>query len=630
MLAAYVIFLLTAFGMGAWFVGLSLGLTHAAGTFLAVIVLFVLTTFLGVGVAAAAWAVLIAALLGLGVAAYRLRHRRVTVADALHPACLMSLVTGAVIAAAAPDGPYVPHAWDEMSGWVTWMKQILAADVWYSDEMMDGFPHYPKGWPLIAVYPQVFQTGFDGVRAIAVAAVMHTAMLGALYDLFRSLPAVQRLPNTTAVIAGWGTLLVLLLVEATWILVPGSLEVERPILYGVVATVIIGFMASREAEPPRAVWAAFAVALAATISFKTSMAAMFAPAAVFALASPGSWSIRLRRLVVVLAPAVALVFAWSQVGTAPLPSGSGQPVVGVVETILGVSEAALRYALAYKTPVFAVALLGLVWIAVAERGLWLLLFAGIAFALTYHIGLIMLYVFAMGIDTSGLYPSLERYVRLPIRLLHVFGGLVFIYAVLRTVTGRWPAIADNIVAKGAGGVAAAVLAVWIYNGAGTIVADLDRKRFEDQLNVTRILQVRDEAGALHGLIAAEELKTPTIVIITQGDFGYWHNVAGFYSVRDGRDGPVQVFRHSPTFSWGATSEDVWMRSATVEEMRDYFRSFPILWPIVIDAWIAPILGSLADTPACADAPTDHFFVRDPAAPSGFRCLLKASLPVSFQ
>lgn len=621
MITAFLITILTAGGIACAFTGLSMGAALAAGAAILVLALFILTTLADFAVTASAWAVAAVAVAGWIYAGLRLLRTGLGAPiTAAHPAIVLTLIISAVFAVVAPDGPYLPHAWDEMSGWATWMKQILAANVWYSDAMMDGFPHYPKGWPLLAVYPQVFMEGFDGARAIAVATALQIAVLAALYDAFRSLPALRSAPAGTSSTAAWAIVLALVAIEAMWKVVPNSLEVERPILYMTVALFAVGIIASIKDKPTA--WVALGVILAATLSMKTSMVSAFVPTLVFTTTSPGTVRQRALRSAAIVMPGVALVIGWNLIGKPPVPSPTGLVMAPLGETLMGFGSVFWGYLTAYKAPVTAVATVGFAWAILFDRGMWRLPVAWLAFACIYIAGLIALYLFVMHASPTEAFPSLQRYVRLPVRLYHVFGCALFLYEAFRLLRNKLPNLADARIAHGVAALAFVAVAGLIYMRAGSDVADLDIKAHEDQTNVHRNMQVRDEATALSTLIAASGYETPMVAVIAQGDDGAWHNAAGFYSVNTSRQGPVQIYRHLPSWSWGETAINAWMQTTTADDMAAQFKATDIVWPLVVDDWMRSVLARLADTQACATNPTDYFLVRDADRPSGFRCVLK--------
>lgn len=622
MTTAYLITLWTMGGLACAFVGLPAGIALAAGAATTVLLMFAMTTLVGMSVTATAWTVAIIAAMGWAFGVRRAFPVRPSAAPLAHPALLLSALCAAIFAFAAPDAPYLPHAWDEMSGWATWMKQILAADVWYSDAMMDGFPHYPKGWPLIAIYPQVFMSGFDGSRSIAVATVLHIAVLAALFDMIRALPAIRTAPGPTRTIAAWGIVLVLILVEATWKAIPVSLEVERPILYATVALFAVGMYGHVSERTNGMPWLALAAILAATVSMKTSMVSAFVPALVFLAASEGSPRRRLVRTVAVVLPALTVVLGWSLIGKPPVPSGDGLTMAPLGETLAGFARTALGYVTTYKAPVVAIATLGFAWALLRDRKMWILPAAWAAFTGVYMIGLIFLYLYVMHPNAVEAYPSLQRYIRLPVRLYHVFGCILFLHEAFRLISAQWPRLIGSRAARGLATVACLALAGWIYAHAARDVADLDTKAGEDQRNIGRTLQIRDEAAALNAMIETRGLRTPMVAIVAQGDDGFWHNVAGYYSVDTARTGPVQLYRHLRGWSWGPTHANTWMSATTPDDLIALFKTTDVIWPFVVDDWMKSVLARLADSPDCAARPTRYFLFRDETAPTGFGCVLK--------
>jgi hypothetical protein len=650
-IAGLAVFLALAAGFGLPFTALGLGGALALGATLTLLTLFCATVFAGLAVSSAVWLTLGLALI-TGAVGWRMCRPSLPLWWATHPAlCLPLLVVVTGLIAGVPS--YLPVNWDEMSGWATWVRQILAADVWWRADMQSSYAGYTKGWPILAAaMNRLLGSGELGIGIGALTA-WHALVLGAAYDV--TIRMLERRPGLAAPTRrglAWVFLLVLVLGEASWKLLPHSYLVEDPQLYTAIAFLCFGAMALQAPAAGRTRLLALAAAglsMAAAYSVKTPMAALAAAALVFLVMTPANarraslaaiqrplrprpsgrtpapgegqtgrsihWPAviagdrrRLASTTALFLPLAVVMLGWSLVRP-PLPSDSLDLQAGLAALPGILSRLMVQfpaYLLSWKLPMTAVGVLGLV-VALGRRGgddradRRGLAAALVAYSLVVWIGLIPLYTFVIGSWEEAL-PSLPRYMGVPLRLIHLFGCLL-----VGVELAGWAGKLAPVLrwADGRAGRAALLLAIAALTGVQAVMTARAIAAMGDHPDFGReaFLQVRkvvDAVPAITLALARSGEIRPDVAVIDQGGDGFAVVILQHYSVRGPGDSQADVHRFHvvPAWSFGPQPTNGWMRKADGEAFRSTIAKAPVIWINHLDPWaraeLSPLVGDCAD------------------------------------
>ncbi|MEK9644362.1 MAG: hypothetical protein VW547_02350 [Alphaproteobacteria bacterium] len=566
-----------------------------------------------------------------------------------HPAVVLPVVAGIVMLARGFDS-YSLYSWDEFASWVYWPREAFALDTYFADGMNWQSLLYTQGWPMAVLFPQTPFAQFEPVRGAAVAVVWHAALLGLFYDALnahvrRALPA---LPTTTRALLGWLVVLTLLALESTWTLMPQLLLIEKPQIYMIAASLAFLLLAlatdDGDAERNRCVLGA-GIALAGAYLVKVTALGAVLPTALAVLLIPAArratggfdWRGAGRRLALLLAPVATVYVWWSVFRPYDAPPGcladpfaltvsGGDAARRAADAAGRLAAAAGAYVLAYKLPLSLIGLAGLA-VAVFDRRLAPVAWAIAAYATIYFLSLIPLYVwcYGSGYELQKL-DSLQRYLRVPLRILHLLGpGLLFLAvlralgragppALIRPLAGRTFLVAATVLVAAAG-----TYQVFAIDAAIGNAAVRDREPAE---TVATIDAVERDADRLIGLTGTLEFDAPPkVTMIAQGQVGFELRIARYRALSE-RRGRRFHYRIESAYSWGPKAANQWMHAISAERLAAHFRDRDILWPIETNAWVRGVIGRLVADNACAGAPESYFLVRSRGGDADFRCVPK--------
>lgn len=594
MIAGLLLTLALTAGFALPFTALGLGGAMALGAAILTLALFSATVFAGLAVSTAGWLVMAAS---AASAVFGLRRAAPSWDWLFHPVALIPLLIAATaLAVGVPE--YLPVNWDEMSGWASWVRQIMAADTWLRADMESAYAHYTKAWPILAAVVNRVAGGGGLSAGIGTLAALHTVALGAFYDLAARLFSRHLAPATGRALV-WVVLLVLLTGEASWKLVPHSYLIEHPQLYPAIGFLCLASLALGRKGDMLAWWATGLV-LASAYAVKTPMAALATSALVMTALVPER---RLRVACGLFVPLALVVVGWS-LAAPPQPTS---PITWdperLTEVLARLAVDFPAYLFSWKLALTAVGALGMaaaLWPTKArtheERGLA----AGLAaFTVTVWVGLIPLYLFVISPGSEETLPSLPRYMGVPLRLIHLFGPLLAM-AALTSLTARVPLVrrlADSRAAMPMLVVAALALA-----GLQTVLVsreiaamadhpDFGSEAMDEVRRVVAIMPAIDRAVALSG----EE--RPRLLVLDQGMPGFASVIVHHYSIRAPGTSSAHVHRFELMRHWsyGPAPVNGWMLRANSAQFREIVGMARILWLSRMDAWsaneLAPLIGT---------------------------------------
>ncbi|CUW38068.1 protein of unknown function [Magnetospirillum sp. XM-1] len=417
--------LLSALGLGTWALpGMGAGVRACVGIALVSMALMVGHSVAGLPLAPLAWG-----LFGLGLGG--LWRCRPVPADLLHP-LLVFTAAFSILVLVRGGVSYVPWGDDEFINWLTPAKQLFLARWQFAPHILFSNPSYPPAWPALLSLPSVLAGRFSQDMAGLVPFALHVAFLGLVFDIARS--RLDRLSS-------WGFVLFALAVEISWRLLPLNLLSEQPQVYAESAVfLLLLWTAWAKGEERRGLLAA--AGLMAAQGYLIKAAGIVAvPALALAAAWPllSCWRDLRRRLapavfdmILLAAPVAAVYLIWARMA----PGSSCSTSLGSYLSVKGIADLAVdragplseyvravaAYYGSYKVPLSVVALAGL-GLGLARAASRAAILAVLAYFALYLGALFWSYQ-TCPVNFNYYLSSLERYILVPLRVLHAVGLMV--------------------------------------------------------------------------------------------------------------------------------------------------------------------------------------------------------------
>lgn len=637
-------------GLGAWFPILSPGIRFLLGGALVPLGLFIASYVIGIPLSASAWAISIAAAAGFAIRFGVYRERPDWPALAVHPVAVLALVA-AIIVGLNGHGEYLIYSWDEFSNWLYWTQEAWLVDSISQPEMSWHAMGYVQGLSLALVFPQMFFAHFEPARSLVMPLLWHLALMATIYDVANGiLKRSFGIAPFTARMAAWLLVLGALSVEATWTLLPQLILSEKPQIYflaGITGLVILALFDDEEG-------ASFALALGigvlAAVSYLIKVAFLtFVPSLVLFAAAliwirptgPGFRSgianrRNLARLAAILGPLFVVYVGWHVF--LPFERQAGcltdlRALLGIVRTATGASETVFpelllrlsAYISSFKPWLSAVAVLGFA-AALFDRRSAVIAGGFVLYAGAYIASLFLLYAACFTGYEAETFASLQRYSRVPIRLIHLSGLVLALIVSAKFLSQKYGGaffgwIETRPVRVAALGVLAVLFSHQVVAFKGAMRNAFERGR-EPPVTVDLVSRVRSEAMALRAMIGQKGPRRPRVGIIAQGSDGFEFVQARYWSLANDRRGRVTLYRIVPPYSWGPKKTNLWMAETDQQLLKAHLGSLDIIWPIRTDAWINAVISQLTRDSACASNPTRYFLVATGQPGHTMRCIKK--------
>lgn len=551
----------------------------------------------------AAWLVVAAA--GLGAAKAIIRR---DLAAINHPVPALGAVI--VIMAGISAGDYVIFAWDEWSNWLAWVRQVVVTDAILTPEMILTTRGDPPGWILALAFPGLL-TGFhQNIQGVAVGAALHLGLIGVVFDL-AGLWLARRTGWETgrARLAAWLVVLSLLSVEASWRLVPLLQLIEEPQMWLLCVPVLVALAWPTLTESER-VAAAFAAGLAGAAAwlFKTSFVTFlpsFLLLGIMAIVlAPG------RRAIVGILWLSPLALVWGSWAVLDIPGRcaasttaiiarglAGDPIYGEppLALLTRLLQAIGHFVTTWKWPLTLVSAIGLAAAMRSRHGV-VVGVALIGFCVVFIIGLYSGMATCFTAEEVAILASHARYLRVPLRVIHVAGLAIIMVALLSLPFARRlpvPLLAALLLA----------LMAWQVGQIHRSLAEIASRPNLGAERRAEIDAVTQDAERLRQVLAERPGLGVTATLLMQPPGDPWPQ-AVYEGLGRGRgeDGPV--FRIDPVI--GSPP------NGAVE-------SALIIWPLAPAAGVMDSLREKISDPVCRNAIRNHFLVR--AKPSDeFACI----------
>jgi len=626
-------------GLGVWFSGAGLGASFFLGSVLIPLTLFLGTTILGINLSWVGWVIVLFAVIGYLKASrhFNLQWKHDCYQYLAHPIFVLPALI-LIVGSTGGESTYLLWSFDEFSSWGSWAKQIFVADTSWREDMTAIYRNYPKGWPMVIAFAQLPFTGFDELRGIAFLALFHVAFLALSFDVIRCVVEKEtNISKKVSFLFAWSTILILLLVEVSWKLLPPSLLIERPVLYWSLGLFVLAFLAWYKEKSRTTIFIGMGLTLASALALKTPATSLIIPAALIGLiywkSQENKTEISFLKFVTYLfLPVVITAVSWviySQTGKVSLGFRillDENSVTKFFALSTLIKEALLSYIISYKSPLTGLGLIGLFsafWFP-KQRAIVAVM---LIYILLSWMALWPLYIFNIGGSEYEVLPSFQRYARLPIRMVHFF-GLVFLtinlFTYLKLKNFHW----SQLILKEKSLIRIGFLTILMLGSFQ--VWSLDRSYLDmglrdygstttDLTRAKRIREFRRQSEGFNSLIKKLNLSTPTTLFISQGGNGFVERMAKYYSITDQKNSKIHLYHFQPGWSWGPESTNQWMRKTTNKKFGNLISSSDIIWPHKLDSWSIKILSNYIDDKNCRQNLTKYFVVK---TRNNFKCYFK--------
>ena len=448
---------------------------------------------------------------------------------------------------------------------------------------------YPPGLPLGMLAVQAWFDRFDEMRLLAVQTAWHTGLLALAWEMVRQ--RVARISTLPPVVIAWAVILLLLAAEASWTLVPQLLQAEKPQVYFLTSAFLLLMMARLDQEESVAAMLAAGLCLTGAYLIKTTV--MAAVPAFLVIAMIEGW--RRRRVapaIAMLLPMAAVWLGWKVLAPAVAGCAAGPEAIftgiGLEETPAQLAARFLpavgAYLAGFKPVVSLLAVTGLA-LGLRNRALRLPLGGLLAYVAVYMVGLYVMYLLCILGYEGQILASLQRYVRLLLRVAHGLGLILLALELLPllrrplVLPPRWVVPAAFL-----------LLGLWQIHAIGRSLDNLHDRRHEDDWRQT-VLAIRDGAQALRRRLPATD-QPPQVVLVAQGSQGGERVMARYEELADRRGGPLRHWRTAIQFSRGPVATNEWMRSGGEAEALAELAAADVLWLVRLDGWVTTVLRRL--------------------------------------
>ncbi len=573
-------------------------------------------------------------LLGLGL--YRNRDELSWWKILSHPVTVFCVLLVALAWWQGPAG-YLPYAWDEYTNWLGASKQIFFKDTWIAPDMHYPHPEYPPGWRLLVIYPSLVLGRYDEYHALFTLSVMHFGFLGMVFEVIEAtLKSRSRWSAATRRLLSWAILLCLILVEATWKLIPQDVLIERPQIYLFTAGILLAVLAGERKTDRLGLAAGLGLIMAFGYLIKSSMI-VFIPSLLliggYLVLREVNWSRQFTArqfknsvliVALVVLPFVATYLSWQALKTGSRCNSSILQLLQPDSLTLIVGEQAGRigadymsalfgYLFSYKAPVTLFAVLSLGW-ALRDARWRLGVLTLIVFIGTYILALYWNYLVCADWFNDYL-SSLQRYIRVPLRSLHLIGLMFGLMATVLLLEKRFAATARIFAPALPAGVALLMaFTVWQANAA---LRETHQRRLEPYL-AARVNLVREQLPALVSLTSKEAIKRPKILIISSAENEFDALVAGYLTIAIDPERALLPFAFS---SLQIRKAGINYGNAPVSDagIRAILEQNNVIWPLESFPALRDALLEMTGNASCAERPTDYFIVAGPNDGNSYSC-----------
>ena len=541
---------------------------------------------------------------------------------------------------------YLAYSWDEYANWLGVSKHIFFQNALLSPGISYAHPEYTPGWRLLGAYPSLLQGKFNEYHSLFMLSILHFSFLGLVYEsIYIILKNRLQASKFDIRILAWSILLLLILAEATWKLIPTDMLVERPQIYLVCSCILILVIASELKK----YWLILAGCLGILISFgyliKSSMIVFLPTSLIIAgyfiytqltsfIKVPESPRKKLfdSLLIVFLitVPVVTTYLIWSELKTTNRCTTSlirllDPELLGKIsldragQLAKDFISAIYQYLINYKLPITLISLTSLLWMLSTPK--WrVTAIAILSFCVVYCTSLYWNYLMC-GDGFNSYLSSLERYIRIPLRVLHLtgllFGLILVILKLKRELKDLFGRNANRRVLYGIYLTSTVLLITGTIFQANLSFKETYQRDEEPYLN-ERVKTIRDELPALTSLINKKQTNFQTILIISDDKVGFDILVARYYTIEKNFQKPNIQYIFKNLSMLGLKNIQT-SQSIRKKGFITVLSGVDIIWPLGWHPDLKSYLLKLTNNKRCANNHNNYFIIADSDISGRYYC-----------
>ena len=660
---AYLILALSALGCGALFPAPAgdsrgcIGFRFMAGISAVMLILYFGNVVARLPLGTTAFAVLVIAGTGLVRLWPEFRDRPFSRACLLHPVPILLMVVGMVMLSRGKV-EYLPWQWEEYSRWFYFAKLAFLSEEYWTESFHKSYQGYPPGWTILMAYPSLVLGRFSEADMATLPFIVHVGYLGILYDISRrALERIETISFGGRIAVAWLVVLILLLVKASWKLVPTLLGSENPLSFLVGACFAGALYCMIEVRGRTMMMAFIGMFAAAAVLIKMAALALV-PSLIFFAAftilfdqgdvaapprrnhlRPALTGTNIKLAGLLLLPLLVVYGSWLVIDSPRSCIGAPTRLLHVDLAAVFFSDAGLYLAGRYSSAILAflvqfklpLTILGAVGVAVGlfHRRMMVVSFMLILFIVT---SVSALYVFHLACFSEFNIRTVNSVLLSSgvwLQQLHVFGPLMLFLAALARI-GRVRGRSWNLWKKRGAVHVATGLAIFLLAWQA-IQATRSFASMAKQYRVGYAYRAHDhgvvkwvpwEAAAFKSALKERGLTDARVLMISQGTTEFPSMVANYHAAATARGEPIYAYRLSPGFSWGETQVNRFMRKTTRQRMLTMLRRHRVIWPFILDAWMKGVLAEIIAGRACRENPEHYFLLRRGKEGTPYICVAK--------
>ena len=620
-------------GLGAWFPLNSIAGRVMAGSLLAPLLLLGLNVMTGIPLSNISLMVYGLSLAGL-IKLYRGLRGAGMFRVLANPVFVLPLIFLALLFTINPIG-YQSFEWDEFASWLYWSKELYLADNLNAGNLSWRQLGYPQAWPMALAFPQLLYGQFDPMRSLAVGVVWHAAALGIVYEFMVTYLHRKNWASSGVIcLVGYSIIFFLLAAEALRKLVPQDFLIELPQIFLLSSIFALFCLAGLGAERLRGLFFTAGVMLAAGMMVKISVIAAVPATAVMVIylsMAEKSEFFGYQRLTgaalnlgLFLLPVALTQVAWI------FYAGQFQSDLSKLEfsfdfsgdhlaLLARLADAAWAYIESWKMPLTLTSCIGLAY-GVSKKEFRPVVIGLLLFIIVYGAGLFQLYAFRFGPIEVAELQSHQRYLRVPLRVVHILGiAFLLILAVTDVMGSRFDFQRYISARRFVGAATLSVLMVGGYQiyAIRQSLTDIRDRYSLSQERLAVIMELQLDRQALEPILTKFENSKPLIALIAQGDDGYSLRVVRFLALSN-RKGESRIkYSILNGYSWSERPDNRSRQPTTALKLSSILRKADIIWGHRRDAWIEEIFKKF--TTGCAENASWRFLVKL-GSDDNYRCI----------
>ena len=639
MITNFLLIFLLSFGLGGFLPSLAttnqlnLGVRLLGGYALLTCLLYVGIVLLNLGVSISLYTLIVFGLIGSFVIVRRALNQSSPYEYLLHPTLLLPIL---IIGVALVHGPihFAPYGDDTFINWLIHAKQVWLVDSFYDERIHSSAKGYVPGWHFLLSFTSPLWGTFSDTRAIAAPTILHVALIAATYDAISIWAKAQNLDKWMAWLFSTFVILLLLTAESSWHLVPTLILSEMPLFYTVIGIFIIGSFFYADDALIYPISFVLSLMLCAHYLMKTQGLAALPIACVIGFTGYlFHTSFRRQNIlkalsisIVILIPTLVVIISWKMIGpqSPKCIDNAGGFLSKGISQLFGSSQslvllkdlfdAVWAYVSTYKLWLTVGALIG-VGTALFNRKLRWLSLALIAYILVYTFATYWAYLSCPNGFNSYL-SSLQRYIQLPIRLLHFIGPLMLAlnclkyssYFIKDTTQHSIKVLLCLTV-----GILAAYQLMGIKKSYETMQAP-NQGRMEFYSNTIPV-----ETEILLKAAASRGIRNPKVMLIHGFHEFLPYLMALHYGLKNSR---ANIHDNEPLTRWRLKSLQLNMNDIGTPQGPNSFKNPDVLWPLENTPLISSAIKKLTNNLSCIESPAKYFLIRSSHQFSPFDCVLK--------